>query len=412
MAVKEGYKQTEIGVIPEDWGISKLSDVCLIGTGMTPPTNDRSNYGTDYLFVSPADLGSHKWIKNSEKRLSSKGYQLARKFPAYSILFTCIGSTIGKTGLASIELTSNQQINAVYPNESISSEFLYYGLDYIAPRIRINAGQQAVPIINKKAFGETTIPIPDLKEQKTIATVLSDIDVLIDSLSKLIEKKKNIKQGAMQELLTGKKRLEGFSGEWVEVKFRDVCEKIIDNRGKTPPLTKTGIPLLETNTIKNDFKDPIYEFVTKFVSEYTYKTWFRDHIQRDDILISTVGMVGETALLSDYKCAIAQNLIGLRISKKVNADFVFYQSKTPSFKSQVKAVLMGAVQPSLKVPHLLNFIVKLPKTKEEQTAIATILSDMDSEIEKLQSKLDKYKAIKQGMMQELLTGRIRLLEGA
>jgi type I restriction enzyme S subunit len=115
--IPKGYKQTEVGVIPGDWGVRKLGEVADVATGNTPPTKDQSNYGNDFFFVSPADLGKGKYITDTEKKLSKKGFEISRKFPANSILFTCIGSTIGKSGIAPKELTSNQQINAIFPDD-------------------------------------------------------------------------------------------------------------------------------------------------------------------------------------------------------------------------------------------------------------------------------------------------------
>ena len=264
-------------------------------------------------------------------------------------------------------------------------------------------------LFRSSSLSDILIPLPPLPEQQAIATALSDVDNLISSLSKLINKKKSIKQGTMQELLTGKKRLEGFSGEWINIKLGGLVEKIIDNRGKTPPLAENGIPLLETNTLRTGSKQPKFSVVSKYVNYNTYNNWFRDYVKAGDILISTVGVVGETAILNNVECAIAQNLIGIRLSSSIDSDFIYYITKIDKFTAQVQAVLMGAVQPSLKVPHLLNFIINIPSDKKEQTAIANILSDMDAEIEALEQKLNKYKAIKQGMMQELLTGRIRLV---
>src|SRR3989338_7921989 len=114
--IPSGYKQTEVGLIPNDWIVNRLEDIGNIATGSTPPTRDRSNYGEEFLFVSPSDIGNFVYINDAEKKLSSKGFALSRKFPKNSTLFVCIGSTIGKTGVASKELTSNQQINAVFPS--------------------------------------------------------------------------------------------------------------------------------------------------------------------------------------------------------------------------------------------------------------------------------------------------------
>ena len=204
----KGFKQTELGRIPEDWEVVRIIDNHIIATGNTPPTNDQRNYKGKFLFVSPADLGANKLIHNTQKKLSSTGFKLARKFPKGSTLFTCIGSTIGKTGLATCELTSNQQINAVFPNEIDDFEFTYYALTHHSKRIKNKASEQAVPLINKTEFGQFEYMQPnELKEQNAIASILSDMDAEIQSLQGRLEKTKDIKQGMMQQLLTGKVRL-------------------------------------------------------------------------------------------------------------------------------------------------------------------------------------------------------------
>ena len=211
-AIPAGYKQTEVGVIPEDWSVLAISDRHEIATGNTPPTADACNYGADYLFIGPGDLGSGKYVFSSMKMLSSKGFKLARKFPAGSTLFTCIGSTIGKTGYVVDVATSNQQINAVFPNELDDSEFTYYALTNIAPKVKELAGEQAVPLVNKKDFGEMKYCLPANKQEQTaIANVLSESDALIDALEQLIAKKQAIKSGTMQQLLTGRTRLPAFA---------------------------------------------------------------------------------------------------------------------------------------------------------------------------------------------------------
>ncbi|WP_429218511.1 restriction endonuclease subunit S [Aeromonas veronii] len=145
--IPAGYQQTEVGVIPEDWSVLAISDRHEIATGNTPPTADACNYGADYLFIGPGDLGSGKYVFSSMKMLSSKGFKLARKFPAGSTLFTCIGSTIGKTGYVVDVATSNQQINAVFPNELDDSEFTYYALTNIAPKVKELAQGESVNIL-------------------------------------------------------------------------------------------------------------------------------------------------------------------------------------------------------------------------------------------------------------------------
>jgi len=205
-AIKQGAMQRLL-TPGEGWEVRRLGEVGEIATGTTPPTRDVDNYGIDFCFVSPADLGKSKYISKTEKNLSLKGFDISRKFPEGSILFTCIGSTIGKMGIALVKLTSNQQINAIFPNSSFSSEFLYYKLNLIAKKIKMMASEQAVPMINKSEFSEILISIPNIKEQTHIATILSDMDAELEQLEEKLGKYEQVKQGLMQQLLTGKIRL-------------------------------------------------------------------------------------------------------------------------------------------------------------------------------------------------------------
>jgi type I restriction enzyme S subunit len=203
----KGYKKTEVGVIPEDWKICILSELSQIVTGQTPPTHNRSYYGDEYLFVSPADIGSQKYITNTFAKLSKLGFSISRKYPSKTILFTCIGSTIGKCAIVVTESTSNQQINAILPSNLVNHQYLYYQLINNAKKIKNRAATQAVPIINKTEFGSTFIVVCSDEEQKAIAQVLCDIDTEITALEKRRAKTQAIKQGMMQELLTGRTRI-------------------------------------------------------------------------------------------------------------------------------------------------------------------------------------------------------------
>ena len=196
------------------WETTTIGEIATITTGNTPPTHDAANYGNEYLFVSPVDLGESKYVVKTEKMLSQKGFAISRRFPADSILFVSIGSTIGKCGIAPTELTSNQQINAVLPSPSFSTDYLYYTICSVAPHIKALAGEQAVPIVNKTQFSETIIPLAPLAEQRAIAAVLSDMDAEIAALERRRDKTRSVKQSMMQQLLTGRVRLVEPEQSW------------------------------------------------------------------------------------------------------------------------------------------------------------------------------------------------------
>lgn len=197
------FKKTEIGEIPEEWEVKSLDLIGEIVTGSTPKTSEKDNYGDEYLWVSPGDLGIKKYVTDTVKMLSNNGFSKTRKLPKGAILVTCIGSTIGKMGIASSELSTNQQINSIICNDKINSEFIYYALNYNFKMYKSFISTQAVPIINKTTFGEFLIQIPSMQEQTKIALILSEVDKNIEEYKNKKQKLEELKKGLMQQLLTG-----------------------------------------------------------------------------------------------------------------------------------------------------------------------------------------------------------------
>jgi type I restriction enzyme S subunit len=249
---------------------------------------------------------------------------------------------------------------------------------------------------------------PTIAEQSAIATVLSDIDRLIKALTKLIDKKKSIKQGAMQELLTGKKRLEGFSGEWVKSTLQD-CAKIV--RGASPrPIddtkwfdAKSKIGWVRISDVSKSNKY-LYNTTQKLSQLGIQNSRF---VSRDNLIMSICATLGRPIITKINVCIHDGFVVFNDLQVEVEFLYYFLQAYENEWSKQGQT----GSQMNLNTGLINNTFIMIPPTLTEQTAIATILTDMDIEIEKLNQKLNKYKGIKQGMMQELLTGRIRLVEG-
>ncbi|WP_322549320.1 restriction endonuclease subunit S [Flavobacterium psychraquaticum] len=189
------------------WKKTELKNIGKIVTGTTPPTNVRDNYGNDFLFVSPVDMGTEKYITKSNNKLSLKGHSISRRLPANSILYTCIGSTIGKIAIATEELSTNQQINSIICNDDYEYEFVYYLLIFNKNRILEYATNQAVPMINKSVFEEIVVAVPSWSEQIRISKILMKADNELKYYTLLLSELQKQKQGLMQQLLTGKIRV-------------------------------------------------------------------------------------------------------------------------------------------------------------------------------------------------------------
>ncbi len=262
---------------------------------------------------------------------------------------------------------------------------------------------------------DTEILLPPLEEQVAIAEALSDIDSLISSLQKLIEKKKAIKQGAMQELLTGKKRLSGFNEEWEELNFAESAKlkaRIGWQGLTTSEYLQSGFAYLITGT---DFHSGKIKWDTcHFVDEKRYKQDLNIQIKKHDILLTKDGTIGKVAYISDIQKPTTLNsgVFVIRPAKENSFDpnFVYHVLNSFIFDNFLAKLSAGSTINHLYQKDFVGFTFKAPSELVEQQAIAQVLSDIDSEIEKLEKKMAKYQQIKQGMMQELLIGRIRLVD--
>lgn len=404
MEVKPEYTQNKAGVIPEGWEMKPLREVATIATGNTPPTSDASNYGDEFPFVSPADMGNAKFIFSTEKKLSKKGFAKSRRFPKDSILFVCIGSTIGKCGIAPVELTSNQQINAIFPSPHFSTGYLYYAVSDSAPKISAQAGEQAVPIINKTQFSETEVAIPPLIEQRAIADALSDVDELLIGLDRLIAKKRDLKQAAMHQLLTGQTRLPGFRDEWEETTLGAIGECIIGLTYKPENVVEHGLLVLRSSNIQNGrlaYDDNVYVNVD-----------VPDHLVTltGDILIcvrnGSRALIGKCAVIDDTAAGLTFGAF-MSVYRTKHWRFIAHAFQAHGIQRQIRDNI-GATINQITNKDMKAFRVKLPH-EDEQTAIAAVLSDMDAEIAALEQRREKTRALKQAMMQELLTGKTRLV---
>ncbi|MFH0710166.1 MAG: restriction endonuclease subunit S [Pseudomonadota bacterium] len=202
------FKESEIGRIPRVWEVVELKKIGQIVTGSTPKTSNQEYYtnGTR-LWASPSDLGKSKEVKNTANKLTDLGFEQTRILPARSILVTCIGSTIGKIGMAYEEMSTNQQINSLVCTKENSPDFYYYVLDMKKEYIKNLAGTQAVPLLNKSDFSVIKVPLPPLEEQQKIAEILSTTDEKLETLRAKKEAFKTLKKGLIQKLLSGEVRV-------------------------------------------------------------------------------------------------------------------------------------------------------------------------------------------------------------
>jgi type I restriction enzyme S subunit len=385
--IKKGYQQTEIGVIPKDWEISNIGDCSIrIGDGIhSTPKYDESG---DYFFINGNNLVNGEILINENtKRVSEEESLIHKRNLGFSTILLSINGTIGN-----IAFYQNEKIilgkSAAYINlnNKVNSYFFYQMLqtNFLKEYFKNELTGSTIKNLGLNSIRNTPIPLPPLPEQKAIAEVLSDMDNLITALERQIEKKRLVKQGAMQRLLT--------AGEDWEVR----------TLGEVFNITAGGDLIKDafSQTQTGEHLYPIYSNALTNKGLYGYSKVYRN--DGNCITVTARGMVGSANERNHKFDAIGRVLI-LRPISKTNC---FYSSEYINNKISFSVESTGV--PQLTAPQMSKYEIQLP-TYKEQTRIATILSDMDGAIAGLEKQLEKYRAVKVGLMQELLSGRKRLV---
>ena len=417
--MQQGYKQTEIGVIPADWEICVAKDLYLKARiGWQGLKKDEYLDDGDYYLVTGTDFLDNKISWKNCHYVSQERYDQDKNIQLSTgdILITKDGS-IGKTAFVDIldkPATLNSGIFLVRPkNDKIDTAYLYFVFkcEYFNKFLNDLTAGSTIVHLYQKDFVAFKYPLPKRKEQEQIAKAIIDVDSMISSLEKLIEKKKAIKQGAMQELLTGKKRLQGFAGEWKKYKLGDLCciSGRIGFRGYTKKdIVNKGFGAI-TFSPSDIFDQKIDYSNCDYISFFKYEESPEIQVFNGDIIFCKTASIGKTALIKNLaeKATINPQFVLIN-NFKCNNKFLYYIISGKEFVEQILSITGGSTIPTISQEQLKLQLISMP-TIEEQDAIASILSDMDNEIEALEHKLEKTRQIKQGMMQQLLTGKIRLV---
>lgn len=402
MEVRAGYKQSDVGVIPEDWELKCLIDLCVSKGLVRGPFGGSLKkdcfvkagykiYEQRNAIYKNAQLG--EYFIDLAKYCELKRFQISPS----DFIVSCSG-TIGRIYLipqhSPAGIINQALLKITTDDEAVSKQYFmhYFEWDKFQEKIIDNTQGGAMKnLVGMSVFRETKIPIPPtLSEQTAIATVLSDTDALIQSLDRLIAKKRLIKQGTMQELLTGKRRLPGFSGEWEQKNVGDMAEvgrgRVISHKEISTAI-EAKYPVYSSQTSYNG----IMGYIDTYDFDGEYVTWTTDGVNAGKVFYRS----------GRFNCTNVCGAIKLKVD---NPQFIARLLDTVTSRYVSK----NLANPKLMNAPMKQITVYVPPLAE-QTAIADILSDMDAEIEALEEKRDKYKMIKQGIMQELLTGRIRLI---
>lgn len=417
-------KKTEIGALPSDWSVVTLLN-CLCGKpsyGINAPAIAYSPQKPRYIRITDiTEAGTY----SKSSPASVEGIDIGRYYlKENDIVLARTGASVGKS-----YLYQKDDGNLVYAGFLIKASINDIVADarYVfaclhtqrywqwVNTISVRSGQ---PGINGEEYSAYLLPLPPRPEQAAIAGTLSDVDNLISSLQKLIEKKKAMKQGAMQELLTGKKRLPGFYGEWRREELPELLQE--QNGIKIGPfgsqLKKEY--LIDIGEFKVYGQENVYEkdfrLGTRYIPKERYLKLKSCELLPGDFVISSMGTVGKCAIVpQNIQIGIMDShLIRLKFNcKKIIPQYMLqlFSDEFDFLYNQIEKLSVGGIMDGLSTKIVQSLNVFYPVNIDEQKAICAILNDMDGEIAQLEKKLAKYQQIKQGMMQELLTGRIRLI---
>lgn len=397
--IPEGYKNSSLGIIPNDWEVKRLGEVCLVNQGLQIPIDKRL---TKYV------NGSYKYITiqylNNNK---SKEFILN---PQASVVCTEDDILMTRTGNTGIVVSN---VSGVFHNNFFKIDYnksLFYK-DYLISFLNlkqtqhillVKAGTSTIPDLNHKDFYSIFISIPPLPQQQKIAEILGTWDEAIEKQSKLIDKLSDRKRGLMQQLLTGKKRLAGFSEEWKEYMIKNIASEVSNkNKNERESLvlscTKYNglVPSLEYFG-RRIYADDISTYKIVPLNHFAYAT---NHIEE-----------GSIGYQSDYEYAVLSPMYTVfKTTRIVNDSYLFSLLKTNNYILEYKKRMEGSIdrRGGLRWSEFSKIKIKLPSLPE-QTAIANILTAADKEIELAKSKLELLRSQKSGLMQELLTGKTRV----
>ena len=411
--VTKKLKKTGVGNIPIDWQCRKIGDVakvCMCKRIFAEQTSETE----EIPFYKIGTFG-----KKADAYISRELYEEYKQkfsFPNVGDVLISAAGTLGRVVVFDGQDSYFQDSNIVWLDinkNMLTNQYLYHYYKII--KWASSEGSTIARLYNGIIY-DTDIAFPDVKEQKIIAEKLSDIDNLISTLEKQIAKKKAIKQGVMQELLSGKRRLAGFKKKWENKKLQEYCSLITKQTGFDytayikPALINQKLPNTLPMIQTINFQGREFSFDTDYYIPKEIAEQFPNIILNSKcVLFSIVGAsVGNIGLYPGGK-SFCGGAIGItRFIDEEDAEWVYYYMCSTGGQEQIQFVTKGGAQATVTIADIRNFLIPTPE-KEERKMIVSVLSDIDNEIKALEKKLEKYIGLKQGMMEQLLTGKIRLV---
>jgi type I restriction enzyme, S subunit len=414
MELRPGYKESDVGAIPKDWNAVLLDRLAKRGSGHTPDKAHAEYWNGSIKWISLADSPAldQLYIDETVATITPQGIanSSAVIHPAGTVVVSR-DAGVGKSAIMRTAIAVSQHFMAWRCGPDLDNHYLYYWLQTAKPEFERIANGNTIKTIGLPYFQALKIPLPPRPEQQAIAAALGDVDALIGALERLIAKKRDLKQATMQQLLTGQTRLPGFSGEWQTKRVDEVGEVLA---GKALNVHAPGAlrPYLRTKNVL-DGRIDVDDLLCMPMTDAEFE---RFRVVRGDVLLNegqSLDLVGRCSMYRDElsgPCAMQNQLLRFRALPHASPEFAEHVFR----RCQRTGIFASIATQTTSVAHLgstrfSSLRLLWPSDRTEQTAIAAVLSDMDAELTALEQRRDKTRMIKQGMMQELLTGRTRLV---
>lgn len=410
--IPEGYKETVLGIIPKEWEVKRLGDLVSIISGESPSLYTLHNQGK-YPYVKVEDMNLCEKYQTHSRSYSNEEKNIVKKG---SIIFPKRGAAIlnNKVRIANVDIQMDSNMMAIFPiKDNLLGEYLYYSI--VFEQLFKIADTSTIPQINNKHIIPCKILLPPLYEQQKIAEILNVWDKAIEKQTQLIEKLELRKKGLMQQLLTGKKRLPGFSGGWKKAKLGDVTIFLSTNSFSREQLNSVkgnilnihyGDVLVRYSSVLDVSKEDI-PYINEQI-EYSPK----DYVNNGDVIMADtaedemVGRCCEVINIDNIKVVSGLHTILIHPIIKFAPKYLGYYLNSVRYHKQIISIMQGIKVYSITKDALKNTTIDIPCI-EEQAAIANILSLCDYEVLLAKQKLSKFQWQKKGLMQVLLTGKRR-----
>lgn len=423
--VREGYKMTELGEIPVDWEVKQLKDV--VEDFLVPMRDKPKQFDGSIPWCRIEDIEG-KYLNDSlsgQRVTEDVISQLRMKvIPKGSVICSC-SARLGVCAITTQELTTNQTFIALVPGQTLDKDYLYYLMTSYASRLQSMSSGTTIAYLSRKQFEDLSIVLPIKEEQQKIAEILSTVDEQIENTEQLIEKTKELKKGLMQQLLTkgiGHTEFKQTELGEIPVDWEVSClkEHVLEFKGGasiTPKdFCKEGLKVLPKKCVTTGGKIKLVEEDMTYVSDELRVKFPKAMINHEYLVTTLRDLVPSAPSLGlivqidknvyDF-FLLAQGVYGLKLKSTLNEKYLIQLSNTEWYRKEIQKLKVGSTQVHMRNEDFLSLLIPLPSL-EEQQKIASILSSVDEQLESYEQEKEKYLELKKGLMQQLLTGKIRV----